>query len=392
MLRSGKFWGTALVLAIGAMVGVIGWGGFNWAMESTNSVSFCTSCHEMRDTVYPEYMASIHYSNPAGVRAICSDCHVPKEWTHKVIRKIQATGELYHKLVGTIDTKEKFEAERLALAREVWATMKATDSRECRNCHSFAAMDFHKQRPKAAEAMQKAMKDGATCIDCHKGIAHKLPDMTAGYRTLFAALTASARTLSARPGDTVWTLATIPFALDRPDGAEISPAAGKILPETPLKVLERDGERLRVRLEGWQQQGAERVIYTLQGKRIFAAALTPGAIEKVEPGKAMTDPDTDQVWTPVGLEAWVIAGTLVGDRDRLFAYGAELYGGTCGICHSLPPPGNYLANQWIGNLDAMKRFVSLDDEQFRFLQKYVQLNAQDTGARPPGGAAKAATP
>lgn len=82
------------------------------------------------------------------------------------------------KLVGSIDTPEKFEAKRLELAERVWEGMQATDSRECRNCHAFASMDFHKQERRAAEKMQKVIekKTGETCIDCHKGIAHKLPE------------------------------------------------------------------------------------------------------------------------------------------------------------------------------------------------------------------------
>lgn len=91
--------------------------------------------HEMRDNVYEEYVQTVHYNNRTGVRATCPDCHVPKEWIYKVKRKIQATNELYHKALGSIDTREKFEAKRLELARHVWDAMKETDSRECRNCH-----------------------------------------------------------------------------------------------------------------------------------------------------------------------------------------------------------------------------------------------------------------
>ena len=67
---------------------------------------------------------------------------MPRVWVHKVIRKIQATSELYHKAMGTVDTPEKFEAKRWELANRVWAKMKETDSRECRNCHDFNAMDL----------------------------------------------------------------------------------------------------------------------------------------------------------------------------------------------------------------------------------------------------------
>jgi cytochrome c-type protein NapC len=39
-------------------------------------------------------------------------------------------------------------------------------------------MDFTRQENRAAEAHEKYLSSGEkTCIDCHKGIAHKLPDM-----------------------------------------------------------------------------------------------------------------------------------------------------------------------------------------------------------------------
>ena len=160
------------------VAGIIFWGGFNTALEVTNTEAFCISCHEMRDNVYAEYKETIHYRNPAGVRATCPDCHVPKLWVYKVRRKIQASNELYHKVAGTIDTREKFLSHREELAERVWATMKATDSRECRNCHSQASMDLAAQDKNAQKKhTAEYMRDnGKTCIDCHQGIAHHLPN------------------------------------------------------------------------------------------------------------------------------------------------------------------------------------------------------------------------
>jgi nitrate/TMAO reductase-like tetraheme cytochrome c subunit len=149
-------WGGIFIL--GGLVGVIFWGGF------------------MEQWAYEEYKESVHYANAAGVRVICSDCHVPKDWTAKLIRKIKATNELWHKFTGTIDTAEKFEAKRLEMAENVWAAMEANDSQECRNCHSYEAMAFHKQKRRAEDKMRKAMEKGETCIECHKGLAHKLPE------------------------------------------------------------------------------------------------------------------------------------------------------------------------------------------------------------------------
>ena len=163
------------LLAGGFIAGILFWGGFNTAMEATNTLEFCVSCHEMRDTVYQEYKKTVHYQNRTGVRAICSDCHVPKDWTHKMPRKIKASGEVWGKLTGTIDTMEKFEAKRLELATHEWERMKASDSRECRNCHSFDGMNPAKQQPRAQQPHSKATERKQTCIDCHKGIAHQKP-------------------------------------------------------------------------------------------------------------------------------------------------------------------------------------------------------------------------
>ncbi len=167
---------TVTILLIGIVLGIVLWSGFNAGMEATNTETFCsTSCHEMEVNVYAEYMDTNHYVNRTGVRTTCPDCHVPKEAIPKFVRKLQASRELYHHLLGTIDTPEKFDAERMELAGNVWRNMKDTDSRECRNCHESLSMDYDKQEPRSAKRHEQAEEQGLTCIDCHKGIAHKLP-------------------------------------------------------------------------------------------------------------------------------------------------------------------------------------------------------------------------
>ena len=174
LLSRKVLWGTTLGAALFFMIiGVIFWGGFNTAMEATNTLAFCTSCHEMEENVYQEYKQTVHYTNRSGVRATCSDCHVPDPWVHKVVRKVQASNEVLHKILGTVDTPEKFDKERLGLAKKVWAAMKSTDSRECRNCHDFASMKPEDQKKRSRKQHINGMQAGNTCIDCHKGIAHK---------------------------------------------------------------------------------------------------------------------------------------------------------------------------------------------------------------------------
>jgi len=154
---------------------VVFWGGFNWGLEATNTTAFCISCHEMKDNVYVEYRNTVHASNRTGVQAGCPDCHVPKEWGHKMVRKLQASQEIWGKLTGVINTPQKFNAHRLELPQRVWRAMKTTDSRECRNCHKFESMDYNRQEPRSSQIHQAALTAGKTCIDCHQGIAHCLP-------------------------------------------------------------------------------------------------------------------------------------------------------------------------------------------------------------------------
>lgn len=170
--------------------GIIFWGSFNAAMDYSNTEAFCISCHEMKDNVYKEYTETIHYSNRTGVRAVCADCHVPKEFSLKMQRKIRASmHELPQWFMGKIDTREKFTAHRMQLATHVWAGMRESDSRECRNCHELQHMDLEAQQrsAKSKHTVERQLERGETCIDCHQGIAHSLPE---GWEDYFESVAA----------------------------------------------------------------------------------------------------------------------------------------------------------------------------------------------------------
>lgn len=98
-----------------------------------------------------------------------------------MVRKVQASRELWGKLVGSIDTREKFLDRRLFLAEREWARMRANNSLECRNCHSLESMDTEKQRTRAKKSHALAQKTGESCIDCHQGIAHHKPEIPEDY-------------------------------------------------------------------------------------------------------------------------------------------------------------------------------------------------------------------
>ena len=363
----------------GGLAGVILLGGLYTINGYQNTLEFCISCHEMEQTVYQEFKESAHYINAAGVRLSCAECHVPRAWGPKLVRKIEAGKELLHHFLGTIDTKEKFEAKRLEMAKKVWARMEANNSRQCRFCHSFEAMTFNKHKNKeAARRMEKALKEGQTCINCHKSTAHKLPDMAAGYKASFRELEALSNKEGAK-ADKLYTLTMKALFLTKDDVQQSAKGQGRLLPATELSVLERSGDRLKVRIDGWQQDGAAPLIYALQGKRIFSATLKKKAQPGVKMLKTMVDPDTDLTWHKVAFTCWISKDGLVSDQEKLWDYGAEMLSASCSSCHSATPANHFLANQWMGNLKAMARNVNFDKREYRFFLKYLQFHAKDTG-------------
>lgn len=166
------------IFVIGGLAGLVVSGVTASFVGYTNKLEFCISCHEMESTVYQEYKESAHYKNQFGVRVVCANCHVPHDsWIAMMLRKMKASvNELPNHFLGTVDTPEKFEAHRLELAQGVWAEFKANDSRECRSCHVREAMLLDEQRTSARTAHESMVEEGKTCIDCHKGITHKLPE------------------------------------------------------------------------------------------------------------------------------------------------------------------------------------------------------------------------
>jgi cytochrome c-type protein NapC len=162
---------------IGILAGVLIWGALNMGMEWTNRSEFCLSCHEMQ-IPFEELKKTVHYRNRSGTTVQCADCHVassktPLDYARKLTMKVLAAKDVVGHITGVIDTPEKFEAMRFEMAKRVWASMKESDSKECRNCHDFKTMDTDKQKDRSVVKHEGAIEDGKTCIDCHKGIAHK---------------------------------------------------------------------------------------------------------------------------------------------------------------------------------------------------------------------------
>jgi cytochrome c-type protein NapC len=172
LFRPSVRWSIFALVATGIAIGVVGVVTFDYSLEASSTESFCISCHEMEDNAYATVKQTSHFHNSIGVRPTRSDCHLPKPFIPKMIRKIEAAREVWGHLTGIIDTPEKYAAHAPVMkAREV-ARLQANDSAECRNCHDVLQTDFNLQSAKARRYHQAMEHKQKTCIDCHKGIAH----------------------------------------------------------------------------------------------------------------------------------------------------------------------------------------------------------------------------
>jgi cytochrome c-type protein NapC len=165
--------GKMIVLGAGIVVGIFALASFDMVMHETSTDEFCsTSCHEM-EIPLKGLQQTAHFSNSHGVSVGCADCHIPKEFGPKMLRKIEASREVWGHVIGLIDTPEKYAAHRGAMRERELSRMRANDSQECRNCHQLERMDFDAQ-DRAVRRYHRAMKSrDKTCIDCHADIAHQ---------------------------------------------------------------------------------------------------------------------------------------------------------------------------------------------------------------------------
>jgi cytochrome c-type protein NapC len=162
------------LVAIGIVVGEVGVPSFTFVIHETSTDEFCLVCHAQ--DIGLEMAGKVHNDNPVGYRVGCAECHLPRAFFPKVVAKaITGTKDIYHTILGTISTLEKFEARRMHMALATWEAMNENDSRECRFCHDQAKWDLEQQSENARKYHARSLAAGKTCINCHKGIAHNLP-------------------------------------------------------------------------------------------------------------------------------------------------------------------------------------------------------------------------
>jgi trimethylamine-N-oxide reductase (cytochrome c) cytochrome c-type subunit TorY len=312
---------------------------------------------------YEEYQGSIHFSNAKGIRAECSDCHIPQEPIDYVITKIRATKDIYHEFVtGKIDDEDKYEEHRMAMAEMVWQQMRANDSATCRSCHTLGAMDSYEQSENAAKMHAYALENKVTCIDCHKGVAHFAPEPEMDSEA-FDRLIASTEQTDPQ--------AKVVYSVERIDLGEL----GSINPTAKLSVTQIDGEQRTVELHAYQMKGAEQVLYFGLGQRAIVAVLTEQGQKALNVGEFKAD-DYGNEWRTAVLTAQTDAPVLAS-QEPIWAYAEELDNVYCSTCHAKIPANHFTVNAWGPVAKGMGERTDISDADLELLTKFFQNHAKD---------------
>ena len=355
--------GGLLLIALGA----VAFFGVQQVFKATNSPEFCASCHSM-DHPRAEWEGSSHFSNAKGIRAECSDCHVPQDGTHYLKAKLTALKDVWYTITNKLPDKKAYEAHRAEMAQRVWDDMKENDSMTCRSCHSLDAMETSAQSELAQQSHNDAKANGQTCIDCHKGIVHFLPEANTDA--------ASGNELSQHGGQFAPADKTL-YALAISTAQLVKGGEARLMPFAELTEWKDNGDSVNATIHGWQQVGAESLVYTDLGKRINVAVLDDDAKANLSVLKTVHDDVTDSDWKQVSFAVNVPKSAVSSDLNSLNAFGDNLNKTQCSGCHAPIGADHYTANQWIGVVNSMKDRTSMTDEQVRAVTIYLQRNAKD---------------
>jgi len=161
------------------IVGAAGMLVMNTVLHATSTTEFCLGCHSHTVNTTAEYEASSHANNASGVRASCASCHLPdpeEHWFRYVGMKMIVSLDVITEIRGTVDAPADYEAHRGPWAKKVWTEYRENGSEFCMHCHEFDHMVVDDQPRMAQNRHSKAQERGQTCIDCHQGIVHRLPE------------------------------------------------------------------------------------------------------------------------------------------------------------------------------------------------------------------------
>lgn len=167
MRRTGAFFRTIAIAGFAGACGLAGWAVIDAGIHATSGVEFCSSCHTM-EPMAAAYALDVHGgANANGVRAECSDCHLPHDGP---IRYLVAKTRL-----GVHDVWVEFTGDTEAID---WQALRT--HRE-RYVHDSGCLTCHSDLQRATRSNSRAFvahkpyflgQTARSCVSCHEHVGH----------------------------------------------------------------------------------------------------------------------------------------------------------------------------------------------------------------------------
>ncbi len=122
----------------------------------------------------PHYQKSAHFSNSAGIRPSCGNCHVPTtNWFIETYTHISSgIHDVIAQATFNFDDRKAWETRRLELAKGVREKMGAQGNVTCKSCHTPGSITPASQ---TGQVVHASLPDDAACASCHRNLVHSRP-------------------------------------------------------------------------------------------------------------------------------------------------------------------------------------------------------------------------
>ena len=158
--------------------------------------------------------------------------------------------------------------------------------------------------------------------------------------------------------------------------ADSSKSKGRLLPTSEIKVLEKEGDKIKIELEGYMKDGVDSAVYFSVGKRILIAGLSKSG--NFDFKTISTSKDEEGIeWKKVSFIAYTKNDNLTDDLDALYKSAQTIFTNNCAICHPAHGTHEYTANQWPSIVKSMITRTAMTKEENYLVTQYLQKHASD---------------
>lgn len=152
-----------------------------------------------------------------------------------------------------------------------------------------------------------------------------------------------------------------------------SKSAGRLLPTNGFEILEKNGEKIKIKISGFVNPKAPSVLYASSNQRVMVAAFSKNSA----PNLLNVKKGENGAWDYATIEVWAQNDKFENDNKAMFAKAKEIYAQNCGICHSAHKETEFGANVWAATFNSMVSRTGIETGDRWLIIQYLQKHSKD---------------